>query len=256
MATSLKLGEQLRFLYRAWRYRWQVEPTEISFVRQHLSAGQTCLDIGGHKGAFTYWMRRSVGPTGRVVVFEPQPELASYLGAVKQTFGFQNVDVVHAALSSSAGECQLYRPASAPTPSATLDPNAGLGCSVTVPMLTLDEYLRDTSVRPIALIKCDVEGHELDVFQGGESMLLADRPVLLFECEQRHHGSRPINDVFDYLISLGFVGHFLEQRQLRPLTSLPAERRVHGHRRYVYNYVFLPGSASSTADARLRGKAA
>ena len=121
-------------------------------------------------------------------------------------------------------------------------------------MVTLDEYLRDNSVRPIAFIKCDVEGHELDVFRGAESMLVEDRPVLLFECEQRHRGARPIDDVFDYLTSLGFVGHFLEGRQLCELTSLPAERRVHDHRRYVYNFVFLPRRAND--DARLSGKAA
>ncbi|MDA1054150.1 MAG: FkbM family methyltransferase [Planctomycetota bacterium] len=254
MSISLRLGGKVRFLYRAWRYRWRVEPAEISFVLHHVSAGQTCLDIGAHRGAFTYWMQRKVGPTGRVIAFEPQPELARYLDDVKQSFGLENVEVVHAALSSSTGECRLYRPSSAPTPSATVESGAGLDCSVTVPMVSLDEYLRDTSVRPIAFIKCDVEGHELDVFRGAESMLIEDRPTLLFECEQRHRGARPIDDVFDYLTSLGFVGHFIEGRQLRALTSLPAEHRVHGHRDYVYNFVFLPRREND--DARLSGKAA
>lgn len=255
MATSLRLGGKLRFLYRAWRYRWRVEPAEISFVLQHVSTGQTCLDIGAHRGAFTYWMQRKVGPNGRVIAFEPQPELARYLADVKQSFGLQNVEVVHAALSSSAGECQLYRPTSAPTPSATVELSAGLDCSLTVPMVTLDEYLCDASVRPIAFIKCDVEGHELDVFRGAESVLIEDRPVLLFECEQRHRGASSIDDVFDYLTSLGYVGHYLEGRQLRALTSLRAEHRVHGHRDYVYNFVFLPRREAND-NARLSGKAA
>lgn len=240
MQTPLPFGERLRFLYRAWRYRRRVEPAEVGFVLQNVSAGQTCLDIGGHKGAFTYWLQRRVGPTGKVFTFEPQPELFAYLERAKQSFGLHHVEIVHAAVSSSSGACRLFRPSDATSPGATVEPGIHDGCSLTVPMVTLDQYLRNVPRRRVSFIKCDVEGHELEVFRGAESILGEDRPTLLFECEQRHHGERPINEVFDYLTSLGYSGHYFQQRQLRSLANFSSAQQSHGHDGYVYNFVFRP----------------
>ena len=72
-----------RLLHRAWRYRLRIERPEILFLLEHLAPGQTAVDVGAHKGAFTYWMDRLVGPTGHVLAFEPIPELAAYLGRVR-----------------------------------------------------------------------------------------------------------------------------------------------------------------------------
>ena len=62
----MPLVEKVQLLYRAWRYRFKLDPQEISFLLGNVSAGQTCVDIGAHKGAYTYWMQRAVGPTGRI----------------------------------------------------------------------------------------------------------------------------------------------------------------------------------------------
>lgn len=116
----MNIAERFRYVYRAWRYRWSVERREITFLLDQLRPGQTAIDIGAHKGAFTYWMQRAVGPTGKVFAFEPQPELAYYLQRAKETFGLAHVAVVNAALSSSSGMMPLYRPRKSPSPAATL----------------------------------------------------------------------------------------------------------------------------------------
>ncbi len=68
--------DRLRWLYRAWRYRLLLERQEVRALRRHLTAGDTAIDIGAHKGAFTYWMLRRVGRDGLVLAFEPQRPLA------------------------------------------------------------------------------------------------------------------------------------------------------------------------------------
>ena len=55
--------------------------------------------------------------------------------------------------------------------------------------MKLDSFFASRT-QPVSLIKCDVEGHEGEVFRGAEQLLRQDRPILLFECEQRHNGSR------------------------------------------------------------------
>jgi FkbM family methyltransferase len=240
MKAALPLRDRIRFLYRAWRYRCRVEPAEIRFLLQSVKPGQTCLDIGGHKGAFTYWLQRRVGPTGKVYAFEPQPELFAYLERATQSLGLHNVKVVYAAVSSSSGKCQLFRPTDAPSPGATVEPGIHAGWSLMVPKVALDQYLGGFQGNRISFVKCDVEGHELDVFRGAESILREHRPTLLFECEQRHNRRRPIAQVFDYLMSLGYDGHFFQQRRLRSLSDFPAAQSDYGQAGYAYNFLFLP----------------
>ncbi len=94
--------DAVRMLYRAWRYRWKLDREEIRFVRGHLAPGDTAVDIGAHKGAYAYWMHRAVTPGGREVCFEPQPELAQYLGRMKTALRLDRLEVKNLALSSRA----------------------------------------------------------------------------------------------------------------------------------------------------------
>ena len=64
-----------KFVFRAWRYRLRAERPEIRFLLNQLQLGHTAIDIGAHKGAYTYWMSQRVGSSGQVIAFEPQPEL-------------------------------------------------------------------------------------------------------------------------------------------------------------------------------------
>ena len=57
----------------------------------------------------------------------------------------------------------------------------------------------------MSFIKCDVEGHELEVFRGAEALLARDKPTLLFEC---HDDEADRGDLFEYLIGLGYDGYF------------------------------------------------
>lgn len=70
------LRARLRLIYRAWRYRLRIDPGEIRYLLATLRPGRMALDIGAHKGAYSYWMSKAVGPWGEVIAFEPQPELA------------------------------------------------------------------------------------------------------------------------------------------------------------------------------------
>ena len=65
-------------------------------------------DIGCHKGAYTYWMRRRVGPSGAVYAFEPQPKQVAYLREAFSAMRYDNVELVPMAVSNKCGEMPLY----------------------------------------------------------------------------------------------------------------------------------------------------
>src|SRR5262249_35181753 len=102
--------DRLHLLHRAWRYRLRTEKDELAFLMRRKLTGHTVLDIGANRGIYSYWMHKLVGPSGRVIAFEPQPELADYLHDVRGAFRLDRLKVVKAALSSRCGTGTLVRP--------------------------------------------------------------------------------------------------------------------------------------------------
>ncbi len=237
----------LKFLFRAWRYRLRVDPAEIRYILQALRPGDTAVDVGCHKGGYLYWMQKRTGRSGACYAFEPQPALYQYLAGIQQRFGWTHVHLAHKALSVQSGLMPLYVPASASgmSPGATLNAMEAAGAVHQVPVDTLDTCLFAQGIRP-ALIKIDVEGHELQVLKGGQRLLEACKPKLLIECEARHQPpGGAITDVFSFLEMLGYQGYFFHRGRLRPLREfIPAMHQKTGEGRfwaaadYVNNFVF------------------
>lgn len=265
---------RLRYLYRACRYRWHVDPAELRFVVDSLQPGQVAADIGCHKGAYTYWMRRSVGPSGAVFAFEPQPRQIAYLRDAFSAMRYDNVEIVPMAVSDHCGEMPLYVPAnSGRTHEASLELSVGnrndIGRpngvvpengtvqhiaptygTLPVAVTTLDDFFAGRSSLGPNFVKIDVEGHELAVLHGARRTLARYRPAILVECEARHRPDHNVRPVFDFLESLGYTGTFFLNRERRPLAEFDPE--VHQRldltnpgwlpREYVNNFAFEPTS--------------
>ncbi len=241
---------KIKYLYRALRYRFRVDTFEIAFLRKHITTGQTCVDIGAHKGGYLYWMQRAVGQQGKVFAFEPQPILFNYLQKVKQKMAWQHVAIDPRAISSEKGSFDLFIPqhGSKTSPGATLrgekmEANMPF-VTVKVETLTLDEFFADKATLP-DFLKIDVEGNELKVFEGAKQILTEKKPILLFECEQRHLGETPIDAVFSYLEKLGYEGFFIQQQSLFPVREFSlSQHQIQGEGRfweaegYCNNFVF------------------
>jgi hypothetical protein len=77
--------------------------------------------------------------------------------------------------------------------------------------------------RELSFIKCDVEGNELAVMRGADRLLREYSPTLLVEIEQRHHRN-DIREVFAFMTELGYTGHFIQERVVRPLSEFDLEQ--------------------------------
>lgn len=230
----MRIRERIIAVHRAWRYRLRAEREEISFLLSRDLDGQTVVDIGANRGVYSYWMHKKVGPQGKVIAFEPQAELCCYLNDLKNAFRLTQLTIVNAGLSSRPGEQQLVRPkhhwAGA---SLEIHPSPDTDC-LQVRLTTLDDYFLDSAMRPLRFIKCDVEKHEYDVFQGGRHVLQADRPDLLFESfdSEVQEGS-----LFSYLNELGYEGFFFVRGRLTPVSQYEKLRGTIP--KPYFNYVFL-----------------
>ena len=154
------------------------EPHMVSFIREHVRPGMTAIDIGANVGFFSMLFASIVGPGGRVLSFEPNPENCRLLLISAECNKFKNIKLYPLATSWERGFA-LLRPeigsngALHPTDvEALLDP----GC-VVVPCDRLDNLVRDR----VDFIKIDVEGAEYLALSGGEDILRRDRPIVTSE---------------------------------------------------------------------------
>ena len=259
------MWELLQYRHRAWKRRLTRDRSEIAALRECVRPGATSIDVGAHKGAYLYWLRRSVGASGRVIAFEPQPQLFEYLQRIVARSGWKNVAIENLALSDAPGTLPLHIPA----PSGRTSPGARLirghaedfgrfNSSYDVPVVTLDKYLHDAGVSRVDFLKVDAEGHELSVFQGAERTLRTWRPAILFECEGRLREDGDVQPVFDFLRDLGYVGEFVDSSTgIRlPLELFdPAYHQVNDSEDaykkpgYCNNFLFRAGEASALRRA-------
>jgi len=236
--------ESIRFRTRALKALLRDQRAEFGAIRRHLRPGDIACDIGANKGSFIYWLSWWVGD-GRVVAFEPQPELARALVNICRVIGLRNVTVEAQAVYSHFGRQDLFLP-KGHQPGASLHQAALEAESFTtlsVPLVSLDDYFGEND--KVALLKIDVEGAELGVLRGAERILRQHGPLLVFECENRHLAPGTVHDIFSYLGGLGYEGSFISRDRLFPISEFDAavHQRPDGEwfwkrKDYCNNFVF------------------
>jgi FkbM family methyltransferase len=219
-------SNKLRMMHRCWSYRFKSEVPSIHLVRQANFTGRTLLDVGANKGIYSIYMSRAAGANGRVVSFEPQPELGDHLQTIKRKFCLDNMTIANVGLSSRPDVLKLHR-SKVGSGGASFHHQdlAGLE-ELEVPVTTLDQYATENQLGTVHFIKCDVENNELDVFRGGEKTLKRDLPILLFEC---NYEIAECGELFSYLCELGYDGYFFFVSQ-----ADHARYRYKGRGRYVH----------------------
>ncbi|MEQ1839655.1 MAG: FkbM family methyltransferase [Verrucomicrobiales bacterium] len=237
----MNLFEKFHSLHRVWRYRLRSERVEIRHLLSLDLAGTTIIDVGAHRGAYTYWMIRKAGMQGKVIAFEPQTELFAYLEEMADAFHWNNVDLEPLALSSREGTALLTRSRHWGGASLEAVADEGLLEQFEVPLATLDGYLSGRpNLPPVGFIKIDVQDHELSVLQGAVRTLGINHPVVLFECVDHLFREGKIHALLD---SLGYSGFFFYRRKLITIDRL-AELRKEISAPYL-NYVYHKRTSAS-----------
>jgi FkbM family methyltransferase len=188
------------------------ERSTAATLERLVEPGDVVFDIGANIGAHTLALARSVGPSGRVVAFEPtdfafakllrnlalNPELAQRVRALQVQLADQ---------PSAPRELEIYA-------SWPLEANGHVhakhrGRLVTArnaSVDTLENLVAREGIDRLDLIKIDVDGHEYPVLRGARAILARFQPVLVMEvspyvhAEQKHR----FGDLIALLRELGY----------------------------------------------------
>jgi FkbM family methyltransferase len=148
-----------------------------------LRAGDHVWDVGANIGYLTLLAARIVGPAGRVVAVEPDPDCAAAIRTNAAHNDLHTVEVVEAAAAERSGVAELVvvRDRLWTRLASVGDHHEG-EARVEVRTLALD----DVEGPPPALVKIDVEGAELDVIAGMTRLLRDARPIVVCEMHGRN----------------------------------------------------------------------
>ena len=118
----------------------------------------TIVDVGAHIGMASILFARNY-PTARIIAIEPEP--SNFAALVKNTAPYKTITPIQAALWREDGEVTLG-PSNAHPKGAFQIVESGLQ---RVHAITMNALMRETGIHSIDLLKVDIEGAEIEVFE-------------------------------------------------------------------------------------------
>jgi len=211
--TSLKEKPEPNLLARIRKQRVYMYDVLDHVVRLGFSPA-TVIDVGvgrGSKALYTHFAN------ARFLLIEPLQEFEENLKAVCLQY---RAEYVLAAACAKAGTVKIGIEAGHMDGTSLL--NEG-GVQREVPAVTLDEVCQDKALGGPFLIKVDVQGAELDVLEGAQSILRDTEIVILEVSLFRFYKAPVFHEVIAYMKQKGFVAYEIYGAHNRPLDGAQAQ---------------------------------
>jgi FkbM family methyltransferase len=218
-----------------------------------LDPGERAFDIGSHVGQDASMMALAAGPLGSVTAFEPAPRMSDMLRRSIErwrAYRLAPIELVGVGVSARSGTRVLREtndPGGFTVEDAPVGENRFVDRSpgVEIAVTALDPFLPEGETA--ALMKIDVEGHELAVLEGA-ARILAGRRIrdVVFE----DFGRQP-SPVTRRLQSAGYTVFYLYPGWSRPML-VDIGQSEQWLRRAGSEPNFLATTAPGRAEARFR----
>ncbi|MDD3859053.1 MAG: FkbM family methyltransferase [Bacteroidales bacterium] len=177
----------------------------------YLKSINTIVDVGAHLGSFSVYLN-SYYSIKKCLLIEPIPELCD-----KMRDTFKNDDgfiIINKLVMGDSNDYTLHINEQQST-SSVLDfkdipelseINISKRCDMNFISTTLDEVCRENEIESIDLLKIDVQGAEINVLEGGLSILHKTKFIYIeLSFKQLYFGSCVFMDVYDFLYKNGFI---------------------------------------------------
>jgi FkbM family methyltransferase len=180
------------------------EPAVTAAIADITRPGMVALDVGADIGYYTLQLSRLVGPSGRVVAFEPIPKARERLVHNIRGNGRTNIIVSELALGNQEGTVYLEDPFTKSR--LNLNKTTAGERDIKVTIRRMDDLFSKLKLPSVDLIKIDVEGAEHEVLRGMEQTLRRFHPVIIVEVHNQflpQFGSTAAG-LLEWLADLGY----------------------------------------------------
>jgi FkbM family methyltransferase len=193
------------------------------------------VEVGSNMGVHTVPLAQELARQNRFgLAFEPQPVIFQQLCANLALNGLMNVTALPYACSSEPGQLCFSTPnyrspgnfGGTAMAAASITPQSPDDSIIQrVPCHPLDSLVRlHCEDKPVALIKIDVEGHELRVLQGAQDIITRFHPILYVE-NDRVKQSRSL---IQWLLDCGYRLWWHITRAFNPSNFLQNQENIYG----------------------------
>ena len=202
-----------RRTYFSGRY---YQPDISRLLEELLLPGDQYVDVGANIGLTSLLARRRIGATGKGVAFEPNPAAFTRLRNHFTLNGITNFDLIPRAVADSESALYLFVPRDEML-LGTFVPERDEGTRVKVQAEPADRYLAAFDPNKPILIKIDVEGFEVQVLRGMQSLLARPNVMVVTEIADAklRRAGHSREEVHRVLASFGFVAHTIDVRASR-----------------------------------------
>jgi FkbM family methyltransferase len=227
------LLQQVRKSHYAHKLLSAAAEAEMAVLRHLTPVGGCAIDLGSNFGLYTRFFAEAVGRDGMVHAVEPVPPMYDVLRSNVRRLGLTQVRTHPVAVSDETRTVNMVIPRYASGGSnfyeARISRKSSRGKkSIRVPGIRLDDLF--AHLPRIDVVKCDVEGHELNVLRGAATLLQRHRPAWLMEVSGNpDEPSSNAAEVVDLMRSEGYEIFHFDGHRVRP--------RERGTR--AVNYFFL-----------------
>lgn len=197
------------------------EKPESDMMESLVKDGDNFFDIGANIGWHS--LRISIAHRNtKVYCFEPLPKTWQQLQANLAINNVRNIKPHNFGFSDKAGSFPFYYypEGSGNASAANLSGRSDVEV-VECQVQTLDSYAVKSDTR-VDFIKCDVEGAELLVFQGGKQTIARDLPIVFSEILRKWSAKFNYNpnEIFHLFLGLGYRSFTVEGSRLRQFAAM------------------------------------
>ena len=198
------------------------EPAELQMIKHFLKKDSVVLDIGANIGWYAINLSKSV-PEGRIIAFEPIPKTYDYLVKNIALNKLGNIKTYNIGLSEKAGYFNFYynRKYTGATSLVNLINEHDVSL-IRCRVEKLDNFLKKSKIRQVDFIKCDVEGAEKLVVEGGLESIKKNKPIIFIELLRKWSAKfnyHP-NSIITMLKEVGYGCYVINKTKLRKIKEI------------------------------------
>jgi FkbM family methyltransferase len=198
------------------------EKDDSEMLFKLINDGDTIFDIGANIGWYSNHLAKKFR-NSTIYSFEPIPETFNQISANTELNGATNIRLNKLALSSKKEKLTFYY--SPTVTGASSSQNITENQSMTKLELeaeTIDNFISTNSIDKLDFVKCDVEGAEYFVYQGGFETFKNYKPIVFTEMLRKwaaKFGYHP-NDIINYFFQFGYKCFVANKGKLKKLDKV------------------------------------